>query len=352
MSGNGDSDIRVIESKQADPSQVDALLDEAFGPAMRRFLIEHGDWMHGGPGGRFVATVDGVVAGYRGIIPTRCVLGADELSAVWGVNLYVRPPFRGMGLQRLLDQRLLEAAELRMSFPGELAAKIYAKQGYSIREDLWEWHMPLAPIPYWRARRSSARMVARQAPAAARAGIFQVRTRNYHPRRTEMTDSPDLAVLEDIFRRNVHPGLAATVRDTAFLRWRYVASPYRSELAFYLTSLHGRFTHYAIVRYGTSPSAPARILDVFGDFQDDEGLTDLMYAILRDGSHRQMSHAAVYVSSPELARAVRACRFFPINLHRFRWFAHDPKLHSDFQTAQLCWSLGDSDNDLQAEAFS
>ena len=81
-------------------------------------------------------------------------------------------------------------------------------------------------------------------------------------------------------------------------------------------------------------------------------MADLIRAILRDASSRRMSHAEILVSTPQLAQAVRACRFFPIIPYRFRWSAEDPWVHARFAAAQLYWTLGDSDNDLQAVAFA
>jgi GNAT superfamily N-acetyltransferase len=344
--------ISITDRADADPTQLAALFGEAFGPKMTRFLMEHDEWMHRGPGGQYVATVDGAVAGYRGIIPAACSLGGVERSGVWAVNLYVRPLFRGLGLQKLLDAKVLEAGSLRMSFPGPLGAAIYAKQGYSIREDLWEWHMPLFPALYWRSRGASVRAIVRQAPAATQARLFLTRTRGFRPKRTRSMGPADLAALEDIYRRYVGDRVVTTVRDADFLNWRYLAAPYDDELAFYVTDGPTRASHYAVVRFATSPSAPARILDLFGDLQDTEGLTDILRSVIRDAACRRCSHVSILVSSPQLASAVRSCRFFPINPFRFRWSADDPQFHHDLATAGLCWTLGDSDNDLQEIAFA
>jgi hypothetical protein len=93
---------------------------------------------------RFVALHGDVVAGYRAMVPTVCLFEGQELPAVWARDLYVLPPFRGMGLQRLLDQQVTAASNLRMSFPNELGAKIYAKQGYGLR-DITRLRVPLRP---------------------------------------------------------------------------------------------------------------------------------------------------------------------------------------------------------------
>jgi len=128
--------IEVVEAVTADPQELSAFLDEAFGPRKSRFLIEHGNWWHRGSGGRFVATYDGVIAGYRGMIPALCLVAGRETPAIWAVDLYVSPRFRGRGLQRLLDRKVLEGSQLRMSFPNKTAAQIYSRQGYGLRDDL------------------------------------------------------------------------------------------------------------------------------------------------------------------------------------------------------------------------
>jgi len=359
MTDDSETSIRIIEAAQADASELLAFFDEAFGPVKAHFLMDHGDWWHRGPGNRFVAICDGAIAGYRGIIPTVCLFGAKELPAVWGVDLFVLPRFRGLGLQRLLDQCLLEASNLIMSFPGDLGAKIYAKQGYSLREDLQGLSISLAPEPLAktspglgglvkhvvaRGRALGFRGVARQAVRRGRGISFRAQTVHYRPRRTESIDSPDPEVLENLFRRHVTSDLATTLRSAEYLRWRYLAAPYRSELAFYLSDSHGQATHCAIVRFPRS-APEARILDVFGDLADEEGLTDLVRTILRDATNREVDHVFVQASLPALARSLQGAGFTPDYLRRFRWFSHIPEVHDRLSTIQLHWVLGDSDSD-------
>jgi GNAT superfamily N-acetyltransferase len=352
--------IRVMEVGQANPVELAAFLEKAFGPDKGRFLSNHGDWWHRGSGNRYVATCDGTIAGYRGIIPTVCLVEGKELPAVWGVDLYVLPRFRGLGLQKLLDQRLLEASDLVMSFPGELGAKIYAKQGYGVRQDLEVLRVSLAPKPLAmaapgtsglvrhvvaRCREMGIRESARRALARGRAAGVHTQTTHYRPRRTETIDSPDLEVLEDLFLRYHSPDVATTLRSAEFLRWRYLAAPYSSDLTFYLSDSHGRATHCAIVRYLRSEIREARVLDVFGDLDDDDGLTDLLRTVLRDATHREVEHVTILGSSPQLMRTLHRAGFEALYRKRFRWLSNDPAIQERFFTIQLQWSLGDSDAD-------
>lgn len=336
-----------------DPAEFSSFLDEALGPVFGRFMIEHGDWWHRGAGGRFVATCDGAVAGYRAIVPSVFAVAGAEVPGVWAMHLYVSPRFRGKGLQRRLDQAVLDAAGLRMSFPNRVGAEIYAKQGYGLRGDLSAFRLPLYPRAIEAIQRAagegSAAMRGAALAASPAAASFRTWARAYRPKRTEVADALDAGATEDLFRRSLTSDMVTTVRDADFLRWRYLEAPYRSDLVFYATSSNGRETHRAVVRYMAYGGATkARILDVIGDFDDEPGLSDLLRTMVRDAASREALFVEILATYPPLARAARRAGFLVRDPKRFRWLSDVPRVHDAFSTAALQWSMADGENDYPA----
>ncbi len=342
--------IEVVEAVTADPQELSAFLDEAFGPRKSRFLIEHGNWWHRGSGGRFVATYDGVIAGYRGMIPALCLVAGRETPAIWAVDLYVSPRFRGRGLQRLLDRKVLEGSQLRMSFPNKTAAQIYSRQGYGLRDDLRLLTVPVFPKshPGVLGRSGSRGRAARAGATVASpiAAVYRAWASRYRPIGVEAVDSLDPSEGEEIFRRHAAPDMITTLRSAEFLRWRYLEAPYRAELAFFLGGPSHRRTQCAIVRYRpTDDRIEARVLDMFGDLEDEAGLADLTRTIVRDAVLRGASDVRALVGTPKLRHIMRSAGFLTSRPYLFRWLADDKILQESLRTAKLHWTLGDSDND-------
>lgn len=348
-------DIRVVPASEVQPAQLAAFLDEAYGPVFRQFMFDHGDWVHRGPGNRWVALCDGEVAGYRGLVPAVCLFQGKELPASWAIDLYVLPRFRGLGLQKLLDQ-FLETPRLLMSFASDVGAKIYAKQGSGIREETEVCSLWLAPKPVVppapgalafarhvvaRSRELGTRGAVRQTARRARAVFTHGRSTRYRPRRTEALESPDVETLEAIFLQHVDRSVATTFRSAEHLRWRYFDAPYSSHLAFFLSGPHGRPTQCAVVRY-LEFRPEAWVLDVFGDLEDEEGLSDLVQTILHQAAGRDVNEVRILASSQALRRVLRRLGFARIQMRNFRWRARDPEVHERFLTIGLQWALGDA----------
>ena len=338
--------ILVMEAVQADAQELSAFLIESFGSTKGRFLIEHGDWYHRGPGSRFVALCDGVIAGYRGMIPTVCLFRGRELPAAWAVDLFVSPQFRGKGLQRLLDQRVSEATELLLSFPTPVGARIYGRQGSGLRDDLWRLRVPLHPKSLSGILESpgSRGKVLRAGAAGLSplAAVFRVQVARYRPRYTEIVESLDVGEAEDLFRKYATSDVATTVRSVEFLTWRYLDAPYRKELVFFATGLPGERTHCAIVRYRLAEgSLRAVVLDMFGDFDSETGVADLARTIVQDAVLRGATEVDALVGSPKLARAMRSAGFLVSRPVVFRWLADAPGVHTAFSSTPLHWTMGD-----------
>jgi len=346
-----DGSAYLVEAAEVDSRELSAFLRRAFGPSMANFLMDQGDWWHRGPGGQVVAKCEGDIAGYRAIVPTACLFQGKEIPGVWAMHLYVGRQYRGRGLQRLLDQRLLEVPHLRMSFPNELGAKIYVKHGYGLREDLRRLLAPLRPTSFPRAQKASGGrgplVKAAAVGLSPLAATLRVTASRYAPKRTKVVAEPDAETLEQIFRRNVSDEMATTLRSSEFLRWRYFDAPYREELVFYVTDSADEATHYGIVRYMPSgDSLKARVLDVFGDFQDEKGLIDLFRTIVHDAAKRHAVFVEMLVSSSSITRAARHAGFLLAEKRRFRWLADDPAVHEGFSGARLHWTMADGENDL------
>jgi hypothetical protein len=157
---------------------------------------------------------------------------------------------------------------------------------------------------------------------------------------------PDPSTMEAVFRRYLPPDLLTTRRDREFLSWRYLDAPYRHELCFYYTHLPAGTTHYAIVRYlPYHGSTVARVLDLFGDLDDETGLQDLLRTIIRDAVRRESVFLEAHGSSAQVTRAARRCGLLAETKRRFRWRASDPTTHRAFAAAPMYWTIGDSELD-------
>ena len=181
--------------------------------------------------------------------------------------------------------------------------------------------------------------------ARARAARFRNQTTAYRPSRTEKVESIDPGEVEELFLRHLAPGAVTTLRSADYLNWRFLAAPYRSELAFYLTRVRGALSQCAVVRYLPAEPRQGRILDVIGDHADEEGLTDLIRTILHDAMRQEVERVGVLGSSPGLRSSLECAGFTPHYLKRFRWRSTDGAVHDRLSSVQLHWSLADSDAD-------
>lgn len=349
-SANG-SGVCLFRGSEVDPEALTGFLEEALGQPMARFLAEHAQWWHRGADGRFVVTCDGEVAGYRAMVPATWFVEGQEVSGAWLMHLYVAPRFRGRGLQKVLDRPLLSVPHLRLSFPNDLGAVIYAKQGHGIRRDLTISRLPLRPrlLPRLLEGRG-ARMAMLKAGAhvlSPAAAVMCARVSRYRSALVEAVEFPAPEVLEDLFRRSITPDLVTTLRSAEFLRWRYLEAPYRAELTCYLRGRSGRPTHYAISRHMTHVNTTkVRVLDIFGDLSDAEALEDLLRTVVRDAARQGAAFVEMLTSLPEVRNAARRAGLVLEGRRMFRWSADDPDLRERLETARLYWTLADGENDF------
>jgi hypothetical protein len=341
---------RLLTAGQVDPEQLHGFLERFFGPVKAAFLRDHGAWWHRGEDNRMVLTVEGEVAGYCAVIPTRCQVGDRSLDAVWWMDLVIDPKFRGQRLQSLLDVEVRRRSELLLGFPNALAAVIHRKHGWGVREDLASLVAPLRPLGLNAVRRTTGlKGVAVRGVAALAAGPFRLRRALLAGRdedgelvRREVAPSaPELARIA----RLQEPSITA-IRDADFLRWRYLEAPVRDQLRIFTAGPAGQPRVAAILRLlPPELGGAARLLDVFGELRRDEMVLPLLRRIVCHGAAMGAPQITALAAHSRLARQLRRSGFWLRGPARFCWWSGDAEIMRLIAQGNHHWVVGDSDHD-------
>jgi GNAT superfamily N-acetyltransferase len=349
------SDFRVLGVDRLDSSEVDRFLRRVFGEAISGFLRSYASWWHQGNQNRMVVVRNDEIVAYCGWMPTKCLINGVEYPAKWGINMIVAPEFRGRGLETLLDKELREADLLTLGFPSKMASNIYRKHGWGIRDDCHFLMLPLLPtkmdygsisaatgmptIPLW----ISGHVVT---PLTT---IVRQRLARYEPTAARELESPDPELLTGVYARSKDKlGAITTCRDVEFIRWRYEACPYRSELSFYVSGPPDSPSQYAILRCMRNERiTSARILDVFGDFNDTEGLRDILRLAVRDAVRGEACQITAFTSEPRIRSVLSSFGFLGVR-QGFCWFSKSSEIMQSLSFGKYYWTMGDSDKDAPA----
>lgn len=341
--------VEVCTAEDVEPEDLSKFLGEAYGPSKENFLSDHGAWWHRGNEHRIIATVDGEIAGYSAVIPSVCQVGKTAKEAVWLVDVYVAPRFRGRGLQRQIDEVVKEIADLKLGFPNELAAKIHRKHGWSVREDLCVVMLPLHPRRVMEGREmNAAKGLALRTGATALAPLaaaWRWYLRRYRPVTARRFDDPSPEMLAAIYERQRTTEISTTQRDASFIKWRFFEAPYRDELVFFVAGPDEAPTHYLVARHVDGDKGiRTRILDLYGDFEDVETLRDILRTASQDAVRRGSIQVTAMITLPELMSTFRSLGFIAQTQTRFCWICPDPNITKELEGPGY-WTLADSDND-------
>ena len=346
------SDVRVATADQLDPSELDRFLTRVFGDTIASFLRTNASWWHRGNQNRMAVVRNDDIVAYCGWIPVKCLINGVEYQAKWGVNMIVAPEFRGRGFESLLNKKLRETDLLTLGFQTKMAANIYRKHGWGIRDDCYFLMLPLLPTKLNYRSISAATGISTVSlwvtghlvtPVTA---IVRRRLGRYRPTTARELVSLDSNLLTNIYSRFQDKlGLITTCRDSDFIRWRYEACPYRSELSFYVGGPHESASHYAILRYvRNEQNLSARILDVFGDFDDTEGLRDMLRLAIREAVRRGALQVTAFTSEPRIRSALRSLGFLSMR-QGFCWYSRSQEIMRSLAIGQYYWTMADSDKD-------
>jgi hypothetical protein len=343
------SPIRLTSVDQILKADLDDFLQRNFPQPKSDFLRDFGDWWHRGAENRWVVLADDDIGAYYGFIPVQCLVKGGVLPAVWWVDLVVDPYFRGKGVQTTIDKELRATDRIMIGFPNELAASIHRKHGWGVREDLRVLMLPLKPLEVSNIRRTRGiKGFALKGGALILSPLMCVLRRwygYYQPRSSHNFEPTNGDVIVDVFQK-YHQTMGVTIlRDADYIQWRYLDSPYRSQLAFYMHSRDGIPTHILILRHLASDgSVITRILDIFGDFNDLEGVRDLVRLAIKDAVILGSTQVTIMATLPELHSCLQSVGFIIKNPARFCWYTSSPEIMQSF-SGPFHWNLADSDND-------
>jgi hypothetical protein len=339
----------IVTAADVNPDELRAFLLRFYPRAKCDFLRAHGKWRHGSDQNRWVMFVDGQIAGYCALIPTRVLFHGEIMPAVWWVDLIIAPEYRGMGLQSLFDKKIQELDILRLGIPNLLASKIHLKHGWKVRDDLQTLLLPLHPLDVNQVCSSSG-WHGRGLKFAASvmipwAWITRQRLSRYQPQAARQLDNPSPEILAGIFSRFVHGNIFTTYRDVHYFRQRFFNAPYQNELTFYVGGNTDVPTHFLITRHlKRNNGFVTRILDLFGDFKNKKNTKDIVLLALRDAVTRGSSQVTILSTQSKLRSLLFNQGFFFKSPSRFCWLIRSEHL-IELSKEQIHWTLADSDND-------
>lgn len=342
--------LRVVTAGEVDAAQLDRFLRGYFSEQKCDFLRDHGLWRHRDNRYRLVVlNSSNQIVGYCAAIPTPIWLLEREIPALFWVDLYVPPEWRGRGIQSLTDQVVHQMADLNLGFPNKFVVPIHRKHGWGVREDCRVMLLPLVPSKViqvhiavgWKglALRSAAWL------ANPAAWLCRHWLERYEPVSARIVEDPDAESLAVIFRQH-REGWITTNRTTDWIRWRYLESPHRSQYTFF-TGGSGSIPSLVVVsrtfiRRGVKVT---RFLDIFGDLGDRKGLSDVLRLAVREAAKQGASQVTAKASHSALRSILLANGFLYRVSCRLRWFSRDPDVMRIVGESRCHWVLADSDSD-------
>ncbi len=351
---------RIVTAEQVDGAELDAFLRRFFSTDHCDFLLHHGAWWHRGQHNRLVALLGETIAGYSALIPAPCRVDGVRHQARWWVDLVVDPAFRGRGLQTLMDRKVRQA-ELLLGFPNALAARIHRKHGWGVCETHRTVLLPYDPTrlrPVLRATGLSGVALQTAARLARPLGRhLRRRAHRFRPIDARRLEKPTAEALGELFERHHRRSTTTTLRDTAYLKWRYFDAPYRRELSFFVAGSNrdrragaettGRIAAITRSRQ-THRGRVVGLLDLFGELEDRAATTDLIRLVARDAARENAVEVKALVTLRSLRPVFRAAGYRLRASARSCWLSSDPALMERIDPRDLHWAMADSDQEVPA----
>lgn len=257
----------LLALSAASPAQREAFYRRAF-PARADFLIRNWRWLYRlgeGLAEPLVLVQDGAIVAHAGLIPARLRWKAEEVRAAWFVDFLVLPELQGRGLGLRLANAWMEKVPARLTYCNERSWAIFKKLGWRSTFDT-ECRTLDLDVPGKLAVRGWGPRVQR-AGAVLALGLRALAGLG-------LSCAPDVAPEElpgeAELMRLFSPPLGANaglVRDAGWVRWRFLACPYREQLRLFrngparaVARLFGKRAHLLFIDELPDAAAKAGLL--------------------------------------------------------------------------------------------
>ncbi len=343
-------EFRVVTDAEIDSQDLDRFMRGYFSTEKCDYLRDYGAWHYRGRGNRLIVlNSEGAIVGHRGTMPVEVKLGNRTVSAIWLMDLYVAPEWRGRGIKRLTDEVVYEMAELAIGFPNAFVVPIHRKHGWGVRDDLRLMMLPLRPNEILGGRSVEGikgwgvNMLSKAALPLV--SLYKRRLAVYKSVSAWRMKETDAAVLTEIFQQG-HSDWISTNRGVDYIADRYLTSPFRSQYAFFVGG-NGEAPSLAVIlrTFDRGGIKIARILDVFGDFTNRQVLSDLMKTAVRYAMQEGAAQVTALASNPFLVKSLRKRGFLLSQPVFFHWYSQDQSLMQTMARRRCHWVYADSDND-------
>ena len=371
------NDVTPHRTSEIGVDKLNRFLKQEFPASKAAFLEKHGTWFyHRTDVSRWVfMREDGTIVAHAGGIKLWCLLNGERQSMHWCLDLIVGREYRNGNYHRTLIYTLQTIPELALGFPNDMSRLILRRAGWRLRSDGRRFSVPLSSVAFAyllrvqagmrrprKARRRSQkikmqirRVTDKLTQLAARGlswPLFQwrrSRLARYTPVTARRVLEPDADMLAGVFMRHNAPKQVMTMyRDADYLRWRYVESPLADEQAYYVAGPEDAPTHVLITR--TAPFRGlqiTRILDLFGDLDDQAGMRDVIQLALSDAARAKSALFTTTAWFPGLIETFRALKFWEVEELVFSWYSkHGKEMMDKVDHVAYHWVMGDSDADL------
>jgi hypothetical protein len=189
----------------------------------KRSLAEWRWRFQGPPAGHGLLHVlenEGEIVGHISHIAFPTWVDGQRLVAAQGGDTMTLPACRGRGgMRQLVDACLSElTADLRLSFPSDMALPLFVRYGAGTF---------VGAMPSWVRRHSLNRPLPAPAAPLARATLAAARFAADHPRPRVAVEALDElgAEVDELAGASASFARCIRIRDSAYLRWRFLAQP-------------------------------------------------------------------------------------------------------------------------------